>query len=87
MDRRFIIIGIGLIVVGKVFLAEGLLSQDALQKCLSIDRGLILGPTNKVQICTDDSMKFFILSIIFLAAGAGTFVYGWKSKAWMKKYT
>ena len=86
MNRRFILVGLGLIVVGKVFLALAILSIEDLQKCLSIDRSLIEGPTSGL-LCVDISMNYFVLAGIFLAAGAAVFVYGWRSKSWIKKYT
>jgi hypothetical protein len=74
-------------VVGKVFLVSGLLAEEDFQKCLTIDPSIIAGPTNKLPLCENNSMNHFLLSLIFLGVGAGTFVYGWRSKAWMKKYT
>jgi hypothetical protein len=84
VDRRFIIIGIGLIVVGKVFLLMGIMSEDGYQKCLSAESDTKLPFADK---CVDASMSYFVLSVIFLGSGAGMFVQGLRSKAWMKKYT
>jgi hypothetical protein len=87
MRKSIVIGGIVLIAIGKIFLVGGILSQEGLQKCLSLDPSIMSNP-GKVgaPICMDDSMNFFIVSIIFLAAGAFTLIYGLKSKSRIKQY-
>ena len=75
-----------MIAIGKVFLVFGIFALEDMQKCLTLDRSMIGGPTRDLT-CTDYSINYFVVSMTFLAAGAITFVYGWRSKSWIKEFT